>query len=433
MSRSRLVALSLSAVFVAGLFLVLPRLGAEERKKEGRDGLYGSLGLFTEVLTLVRSNYVEPVDTKPLMAGAFAGMTEAMDPFSEYIPPERLKEFRAAQEAREKGGLVSSGVVLARRFGYPVVVAAVPGSPAAKAGLKSDDLIEKIEEHPTRSMALWDVEAHLSGKPGARVTLLVVRDGGKPRHRSVPIVLGSWQAEPPAVTRVEGEPVVRISSFADGTAAALKPILGSLEKDRPVVLDVRGAAVGSYDEAARAAALFVPAGPIGELKGKRIDPKSWKAEPGERLHEGRVVVLVDSGTAAAAELFAAALKDAGKPPAVKGGTAPAAERTPGAEPAPTKAPEPNGTAAKGWRTRLVGETTFGMGAVQQVVELESGGALRISVGKVYGPTGKALSPRGLDPDERVYPVPEIESAAPPDAVLQRGLKLLAEGTPGRSS
>ena len=419
MSRSRAVVLLLSVTFVTGLFLVLPRLGAEERTKDGRDGLYGPLGLFTEVLTLVRSNYVEPVEVQPLLSGAFSGMTEAMDPFSEYVPPERMKEFREATSAAGKPDFVDSGVVLARRFGYPVVVAAVAGSPAAKAGLKSDDLIERIEEHPTRSMALWDVSAHLSGKPGVRVTLLVLRDGGKPRHRKVELVLGSWKPDAPSLARVEGEMVLRIPAFADGTAATVRSLLAPLDRTRSLVIDVRGAASGSFDEAARAAALFAPPGPIGELKGKRIDGRKWTASPGERVHDGRTVVLVDSGTAGAAELFAAALRGRGS--SVAGGDGGTDDGEPEAV-APT--PTPGGKPVD-WRNRLVGETTFGMGAVQQVVALTSGGALRISVGKVHGPGGRALSPRGLTPDERVYPIPESESASPPDQILKRGLKVLS--------
>ncbi|MCE7957830.1 MAG: hypothetical protein DYH06_07805, partial [Acidobacteria bacterium ACB2] len=298
----------MSVTFVAGLFLVLPRLGAQERSKDGRDGLYGPLGLFTEVLTLVRSNYVEPVEVQPLLSGAFAGMTEAMDPFSEYVPPERMKDFREATEAAKAPGVVDSGVVLARRFGYPVVVAAAAGSPAAAAGLKSDDLIERIGERPTRSMALWDVAGRLSGKAGSRVSLRIVRDGGKPRHRNVELVLGAWSPEAPSLTRAEGEVVVRIPGFGDGTADKVRSLLAPLDRSRAILIDVRGAASGSFDEAARVAALFAPPGPVGELKGKRIEGRKWSAAPGERVHEGRTVVLVDSGTAGAAELFAAAVR-----------------------------------------------------------------------------------------------------------------------------
>ena len=101
MSKNRTLGLVASIALVSVLFVVLPSIGAEE-KKDGKDGLYRPLGLFTEVLSLVRSQYVEPDEVKPLMNGAFAVMTEAMDPLAEYIPPYKLAAFEAAQAAREK-------------------------------------------------------------------------------------------------------------------------------------------------------------------------------------------------------------------------------------------------------------------------------------------------------------------------------------------
>src|SRR5512140_2020063 len=143
-SKSRLVGIAASLTLVTSLFVVLPRLGAQEGapapkakdakevkdQKDGRDGLYRPLGLFTEVLALVRSNYVEPVEMKPLLAGAFSGMTEAMDPFAEYVPADQMPAFRAAEAAREKGEVIDPGIILARRLGYPWLVSAVAGGPA---------------------------------------------------------------------------------------------------------------------------------------------------------------------------------------------------------------------------------------------------------------------------------------------------------------
>jgi len=100
-SKSRVVGLVASASLLLALFVVLPGMGADEKDTERNDTLYRPLGLFTEVLGLVRSNYVEPVELKPLLAGAFAGMTEALDPFSEYVPPEKMAAFAAWGASRE--------------------------------------------------------------------------------------------------------------------------------------------------------------------------------------------------------------------------------------------------------------------------------------------------------------------------------------------
>ncbi len=400
-SKRRLYGLAASVALVVSLFGLLPRLGAQQgepgkaaESKDTRDSLYRPLGLFTEVLSLVRSNYVEPVDVKPLLSGAFSGMTDAMDPFAEYVPAEKIAAFRTAEEAQKKENMVDSGAVLARRLGYPLVVTAVAGSPAAKGGLQSDDIIEKVGGQPVHGVPMWEVRSRLSGKPGAKIQLLVVREA-KPRHKTIDMTLSSWTPAEPAASRVSGETVLTIPDFAPGTATALKNLVAPFDRTKPLLLDLRGNAFGSFDEAAKAAALFVPAGPLGELKGRKVQGKTWAAAEGERIHDSPVVVLVDSGTGGPAELFAAAVRDSDK------------DRK---------------------RIRLVGEPTFGMGSVQEVIPLSSGGALRLSVAKVRTASGRSLSPKGIDPDDRVYTIPLDAGQVGPanDQILQRGIKVLAE-------
>lgn len=413
-SKPRTLGFAASLALVLVLFVVLPGFGADE--KDGRDGPYRPLGLFTEVLSLVQSNYVEPVETKNLMTGAFSGMTEAMDPFAEYIPPDKMAAFNAAAAARERKDVVDVGLVLAKRLGYPFVVAAVDGSPAAAAGVKSDDVVEKIDDTPARGLPIWEAEARLAGKPGGRVRLLVVREGGKPRRRTIEIVRANWSPAKPSASRIESQIVLRVPSFAPGTADAVKELLKTYDRTKPLLIDIRSNATGSYEEAAKTAALFAPAGPLGEMKGRKIETTSYAAAPGERIHESRLVVLVDSGTAGAAELFAAGLRDAGAKP----GTLKAAGE-PERDEATPEAPKSDSV------VKLVGEPTFGMGFQSQVVRLQSGGALRISVGKIHTVRGRVLSPRGLEPDDRVYALPVDESTkVPADPILQRGLKILAE-------
>jgi carboxyl-terminal processing protease len=432
-SRTRALGLIASVALIFGVFVVLPGMGADE----GKDGLYRPLSLFTEVLTLVKSNYVESVDMKPLFAGAYSGMTEAMDPFSEYVPPEKMAAFNAAQSAKEKKEALDTGIVLARKFGYPVVVAAIVGSPAAAAGVQSDDVVERIDGQPTRGMALWEVDAKLAGKPGGRVTLTIVREG-KPRHRTFDIVRGSWTPQAPSASRVEGETVVKIPSFTPGTAEALKALLAPLDRTRPLILDLRSSALGTFDEAARCAALFVPPGPLGELKGRKIEPRTFRAEPGERVHENRLVLLVDSGTAGPAELFASAVRDAAAREAgvkaVANGDAPKRELDDSDDVSPVSPdqPVPENAVKDQDKSRLlvriVGEPTVGMGFTAQIVRLGSGGALKISVGKIHTVAGRTLSPKGLAPDDRVYPLPQDDGSAkaPADLIMQRGLKVISE-------
>ena len=428
-SKTRALSVAASASLLLALFVVLPGMGADEKNKEGKEALYRPLGLFTEVLGLVRSNYVEPIELKPLLAGSFSGMTEAMDPFSEYVPPDKMAAFSAFEAAKEKREVLDTGIVLARRFGFPVVVAGVAGSPAAAAGVRSDDVIEKIDGVLTRSMALWELESRLSGKAGSRVHLAVVRDG-KPRHRTLDIVRASWTPAAPSAERIDGETVIRIPAFVPGTTAALKDILKPLDRTRPLVLDLRSSATGSFDEAARAAALFVPAGPLGELSGRRIETKTFRSEPGERVHESRLVLLVDSGTAGAAEFFAAAVRDAGTRDAGAKLVTEDRKKASAEDPDAPDAFDPGVDASKDGEkvklaVRLVGEPTVGMGFTAQVVRLASGGSLKLSVGKIRTVAGKALCPKGLQPDDRVFHGPD-DAAGRLDPILQRGLKILSE-------
>ena len=432
MSKTRALSVAASASLLLALFVVLPGMGADEKNKEKSEGVYRPLGLFTEVFGLVKSNYVESVDTKPLLAGSFSGMTEAMDPFSEYVPPDKMAAFAAYEAAKEKKDVLDSGIVLARRFGFPVVVAAIAGSPAAAAGVKSDDVIEKVDGQLTRNVALWELEARLSGKAGGRVSLAVVREG-KPRHRTLDIVRAGWTPAAPSAQRVDGETVILVPSFTPGTVAALKEILKPLDRTRPLLLDLRSNAMGSFDEAARAAALFVPAGPLGELSGRRIETKTFHSEPGERVHESRLVLLVDSGTAGAAELFASAVRDAGTRAA--GAKIVTIDRTKaGAEDSELQeAFDPGAEATKDsdklkLAVRIVGEPTVGMGFTAQVVRLSSGGSLLLSVGKIRTVAGKALCPKGLQPDDRVFHGAPDDAVGRLDVILQRGLKVLAEST-----
>jgi len=429
-SRNRLLGIVASASLLLALFVVLPGIGADEKDKGARESLYRPLGLFTEVLSLVRGNYVEEVESRPLLYGAFTGMAEAMDPFAEYVPPEKMAAFEKYEAARSQE-LPELGVVLARRMNYPVVVAPIAGSPAAAAGLMSDDLIEKIDDRSARGLALWEVEAALTGKPGGRVRLLVIRDG-KPRRRTIDIVRGSWAPASPSASRAGSETVVKIPSFGPGTAEAVKAILAPLDRTKPVVLDLRDNAWGSYDEAARTAALFVPAGALGELKGRKIETKSFRAEPGDRVHESRLVLILDSGTAGPAELFAAGVSEAlNKTTAPKGekkakGEAASSDEEFADEAAPTPP-----VAWNGRLVRLVGEPSVGMGFVQRTVRLQSGGSLKLSVGKIRTLSGRALSPKGVTPDDRVYHMPLDEAApgAPADPFLDRALKVLSESRP----
>ena len=383
-NRSRLLFVLAS---VAALVL-LTALKGPVLAPPGRDPVLKPLAIFTEVLNLTRSNYVEPVDVSTLLAGAYDGVTDAIDPYSYYVPGDRMARYRAFEASRP----LDSGLVLGRRGGFAYVVAPVPGSPADAAGIKSGDVILAIEGTPTRNQALWEIESAISGPEGSSVSLKVLR-GGDEREVTVPIVRKRYTPAAVAARDEERIPVIRIPYFAPGAAAAVEKALRGASGASAVVVDVRDSAGGDVDEAVRAASLFIPSGTVAKLSGKKIPARDY-ATVGSRAWSGRTIVLVDGGTGGAPEIFAGALHDRAQ-------------------------------------AELVGEPTAGMAIVQRLLPMSSGGALYLTVGEYVSPSGTELTGKGLRPTARVDIFPD-DSGPANDVILKKALEI-AHGAPAKAA
>ena len=384
-NRSRLAFVLAS---VAALVL-LTALKGPVLAPPGRDPVLKPLAIFTEVLNLTRSNYVEAVDTGALLAGAYDGVTDAIDPFSYYVPGDRMAKYRAFEASKP----LDSGLVLGRRGGFAYVVAPVPGSPAEAAGVKPGDVVLAIEGVPTRNQALWEIESGIAGPENSSVALKVLRGGDE---REVTVRLTRRRYEPAAVSEKTEEkvPVIRIPYFAPGVSAAVQKILRSIPAGSPsVIIDVRDSAGGDVDEAVRTASLFIPAGEVAKLSGKKIPEKSY-ATTADRAWSGKALVLVDGGTGGAPEIFAGALHDRA-----------------GAE--------------------LVGEPTAGMAIVQRLLPMSSGGALYLTVGEFVSPGGTELTGKGLKPTARVDLFPG-DNGPSTDLILRKAIDL-AHGAPAKAA
>jgi carboxyl-terminal processing protease len=354
----------------------------------GRDPATRALSIFSDVLSLTRQNYVEHTDSKTLLEGAYDGMSDALDAFSYYVPASE----RAAYRAQQASGTVGPGIVLARRGGYPSVVAPMPGSPAEKAGGKAGDLIDTIDGKGVRNAPLWKVKSSLEGPEGTRVSMIVFRGGDEKR---VTLQVPRARFEPPAIsTRWERDvAIVKVPSFTRATADTLKQAIAEADRKSiaSLIVDVRGSIGGEIADAVPAAALFVGKGTVAKVVSRKVALAPLEAE-GEKLWKGKTVVLTDDSTAGAAEVFAAALHDRA-------------------------------------RAVTVGETTVGMAIVQKLVPTESGGSLFMTVGRYLSPSGTPLGGKGLTPDERVLVFPgEVEGR---DAILERGLEVARGAVPGR--
>ncbi len=359
------------------------------------DTSYSQLTIFNEVVRLVLESYVEPVNLDRTLVTAQSGLTEALDGDSAYLDDEA---FRAYQQPAEPAAEI--GVTLTRRFAFLMVVAARPGSPAERAGLRTGDLIKTIDGRHSRSIPLPVGERLLRGAPGSVVKLGVMRS--RAEATEIDVVRERLTAVPPEGRRLEQGPgYLRIREFAAHTADDVRAQLATLAREGApsLVLDLRDVAGGLDAEAIKVAELFVPSGVLARLSGRKHPEQVWKADPARHAWDRPLVALVDNGTAGPAEILAAALRDAE-------------------------------------RARLVGQHTFGRAGVQRAVALPEGG-LVLTVAKYLTPKGEPIHGKGLEPSEAVAapradsdddgePVPSAAPSTPQpkDPVLDRALELL---------
>lgn len=371
-NRSRLLFLVVSVAAIASLRAVDSGVG--------RDPATRALSVFSEVFALTRSNYVDPADSKALLEGAYDGMTDALDQFSYYVPAASMAAYRAQQAS----GALGPGIIVARRGGFPYVVATLPGSPAAREGVQSGDLIHAVDGKNLRTAPLWKIRSALEGPQGTTVEVGLFR---VIEEKKITLRLRRERFDPPAVeTRWEKDvAIVRVPAFTPATADAVRRAMeeaGKRSIDRMIV-DVRGSVGGEIADAGPAASLFVGRGPVAKLVTRKVPLKPVEAT-GERLWKGRTIVLTNDSTGGPAEVFAAALRDR-------------AEAT------------------------IVGETTAGMAIVQRLVPTGSGGSLFMTVGRYQSPAGTMLGGKGLAPDERVITLPGDSDDR--DPILERGLEV----------
>ncbi len=320
------------------------------------DSLYKSLSVFTEVLGMVQRSYVDEPDMDALMAGAFWGSTDALDPLSIYVPAEHVASYLEARRI----GLAHSGVLLLKEHGIPYVVAVEKDSPAGAAGVEPGDVLAQVAGRPTHTMALWEMQELLAGKSGTKLDLELVHLG---EARKVSLLLAPFAPPAPSLATTAGAPVLRLSTFDGRTAAAVKSLLaGAGEATRKgLVIDLRGVSTGDPEAAYAAAELFVD-GELGSLMHRADERAVWKGGAPPVWH-GRLVVLVDRGTLGAAEILATVLRQKAQ-------------------------------------AELVGERTFGHAGHEGSVDLAHGGRLLFTDAFYTGPDRKPIR-EGLTPDVKV--------------------------------
>ena len=374
----------LSVLLLSTPVLAFVLVGGLIGKESTGDQEFQHLRTFHEVLNLVTGNYVEDVKVDKVMEGAMRGLADGLDPDSAYLTPKQVRALESG-EALPEGDV---GLELTRQY-YLRVIAARDGSPAAKTGLQTGDYVRAIDGKPTRDMSVFEGSRLLRGQPGSKVTVTVIRGNAAEPHE---IVLVREKNASAAVTaKMLGSDVgyIRVASFRNGAPEDIRRHADELTKAgaKSLIVDVRRTAEGPLENGYAAARAFVKTGTLGITTGRdTASRQSIAAKSGDGTIELPVTLLVTTGTAGAAELFAAAL---------------------------------DGNS----RATLVGERTLGRAGIQKLVRLPEGRALWLTYARYLTPAGEPLHGRGLQPDTHVEE-PDVEfgvAASTTDPILDAAL------------
>jgi carboxyl-terminal processing protease len=374
----KLKAVILSVSIAIVLFTIAGGLGV---RAASNDGAYRQLGVYSEVLSRIRSEYVEEPNIPKVTDGALHGLLESLDPNSSYLTPEEYKLYRTHK--REAKGQI--GAAISKRFGYAAVISAIPGGPADKAGIENGDILEAIEGKSTREMSLAEIQSMLSGEPGSNVSVSVVRSR-RAEPQKITITRNLVSVPPVADKSLEdGIVYIKVDAFTKGKAQEIANKLRTEQQKgaKKIILDLRDCAEGDVQEGVATANLFLNHGVITYLQGQKYPRETFNADLNKVVTGLPLVVMVNRGTAGPAEIVAGAILENA-------------------------------------RGDVLGDKTFGVGSVQKLIEIPDGSALILTVAKYYTPTGKAIQDTAITPnimvadnsDDFVLPDEEDNSAQP---------------------
>ncbi len=350
-------------------------------RASSNDGAYRQLSVYSEVLSRIRSEYVEEPNIPTVTEGALHGLLESLDANSSYLTPAEYKHYKSVKTE----GRAEIGAAVSKRFGYADVVAVIPGGPADKAGIENSDILESIEGKSTHDMSLAEIRSMLVGDPGSTLTVSVVRPR---RAEPQKIVITRDMVTIPAVANkmlADNVGYVKVDAFPTGKSQEVAGKIRDLQKQgaKKIVLDLRNAASGEESEGVATANLFLDHGTITYLQGQKFPRQAFNADPGKDITKLPVAVLVNRGTAGPAEIVAAAILENA-------------------------------------RGDVVGDKTFGDGSVQKLIEMPDNSALILSIAKYYSPSGKAIQDAAVTPNVLIADtdddagLPDEDQPATPD-------------------
>lgn len=361
--RTKKVALGF--LVVAVVLITFISISTQRRCNAQSVNDYEYIGLFTDVMTLVKKNYVEEVDTKKLIYGAINGMLTALDPHSSFMTPETFKDMKI----ETKGAFGGLGIEISIKDGVLTVISPIEDTPAQRAGIKAGDQILKIDDRFTKDLTITDAVKRMRGLKGTKVVLTIMREGFD-RPKEFPLLRDIIQVKSVRSRLIEGGyGYVRVAQFQERTDEDFAKALKSLVEENKgkqlagLVLDLRNDPGGLLDQAVKVSDHFVESGKLIVYTSGREKESRMQFTASNRTKEPGypIVVLINAGSASASEIVAGALQDHK-------------------------------------RGVVMGTQSFGKGSVQTIIPLSDDSGLRLTTARYYTPMGRSIQAKGITPD-----------------------------------
>ena len=352
------------------------------------DDIYQKIDLFSEVLDKVNNDYVDEINQSEIMDAAINGVLQSLDPYSAYMSPEMFNNMQT-ETSGKFGGL---GIEVGMESGIVKVISPIDNTPASKAGIKAGDYIVKINDIQVQGKSLTEAVELMRGPVGSEIEITVRRRGVKKA------IIFNITREIIQIESVKSKVLdnkigyLRLTSFNENSSKQIKKKLKEITKDKKIkgyILDLRNNPGGLLTQAIKISDFFLDNGEIVSTKSRNSsENRKWFAKKGDIIDGKTLIVLINYGSASAAEIVAGALKDHK-------------------------------------RAILIGESSYGKGSVQSIIPLNNKGAIRLTISKYYLPSGKSISEVGVTPDiEVAEQSAEFRINTETDNQLNFALKLL---------
>ena len=369
-------------------FFVLVFLFIFQKSFSDNSEIYKKIDLFGEVLEKINDEYVDEIDQSQSMDAAINGLLQSLDPYSAYMTPESFESMQT-ETSGEFGGL---GIEVGMEAGVVKVISPIDNTPASKAGLKAGDYIVKINDTQVQGKSLTQAVELMRGPVGSSIEITVRRRGEKKA------LIFNITREIIEVQSVKFELLennigyIRLTSFNENSSSQVKEKIKKLNNNKKLkgyILDLRNNPGGLLSQAIKISDFFLDNGEIVSTKSRQpSENRKWFAKKGDLTDGKTVLVLINYGSASAAEIVAGALKDHK-------------------------------------RAIIVGENSYGKGSVQSIIPLKNRGAIRLTIAKYYLPSGKSISEVGVTPDiEVVEDSDDFKINSETDNQLNFAIKLL---------